>query len=72
MQLLLKLSLTGMCRINRIGGAMLCVLTSNAVDREFEPRSGHTKIPQNVHQLLLPYACHIKESELIRIDSESG
>jgi hypothetical protein len=54
MQLLLKLSLTGMHSINRIGGAMLCVLTSNAVDREFEPRSGHTKILQNVHQLLLP------------------
>jgi hypothetical protein len=44
MQPLLKLSLTGMCSINRIGGEMLCVLTSNAVDREFEPRSDHTKI----------------------------
>jgi hypothetical protein len=28
---------------NRIGGVMVRVLASSAVDREFEPRSGHTK-----------------------------
>ena len=28
---------------NRIGGVMVCVLASNAVDRGFEPRSGQTK-----------------------------
>ena len=29
--------------INRIGGVMVSVLASSAVDRGFEPRSGHTK-----------------------------
>jgi hypothetical protein len=29
--------------INRIGGAMVSVLASSAVDRGFQPRSGHTK-----------------------------
>ena len=28
---------------NRIGGVMVCVLASNAVDRGFEPRSRQTK-----------------------------
>ena len=28
---------------NRIGGVMVSVLASNAVDRRFEPRSGQTK-----------------------------
>jgi len=28
---------------NRIGGVMVTVLTSSAVDREFEPRSSQTK-----------------------------
>ena len=28
---------------NRFGGAMVCVLSSSVVDREFEPRSGQTK-----------------------------
>ena len=28
---------------NRIGGVMVRVLASSAVDRGFEPRSGHTK-----------------------------
>ena len=28
---------------NRIGGVMVTVLASSAVDREFEPRSGQTK-----------------------------
>ena len=28
---------------NRIGGVMVSVLTSSAVDRGFEPRSGQTK-----------------------------
>ena len=28
---------------NHIGGVMVRVLTSSAVDRGFEPRSGHTK-----------------------------
>ena len=28
---------------NRIGGVMICVLASIAVDREFEPQSGQTK-----------------------------
>jgi hypothetical protein len=28
---------------NRIGGVLVSVLTSNAVDRGFEPRSGQTK-----------------------------
>ena len=28
---------------NRIGGVIICVLASSAVDREFEPRSGQTK-----------------------------
>ena len=28
---------------NRIGGIMVSVLASNAVDRGFESRSGHTK-----------------------------
>ena len=28
---------------NRIGGVMVSVLASSAVDRGFEPRSGHTK-----------------------------
>ena len=31
------------CRINRIGGVMVSVLTSSAVDRGFELRLGHTK-----------------------------
>ena len=31
------------CPVNRIGGVMVSVLTSNAVDRGFEPRSGQTK-----------------------------
>jgi hypothetical protein len=31
------------CSVNRIGGVMVSVLTSNAVDRGFEPRSGQTK-----------------------------
>jgi hypothetical protein len=29
--------------INRIGGAMVSMLASSAVDRGFQPRSGHTK-----------------------------
>jgi hypothetical protein len=29
--------------MNRIGGVMVIVLASSAVDREFEPRSGQTK-----------------------------
>ena len=31
------------CVINRIGGEMVSVLTSSAVDREFEALSGQTK-----------------------------
>ena len=30
-------------RGNRIGGVMVSVLTSSAIDHEFEPRSGQTK-----------------------------
>jgi hypothetical protein len=32
---------------NRIGGVMVSVLASSAVDRWFEPRSGHTKFYAN-------------------------
>ena len=32
---------------NHIGGAMITVLVSSAVDRGFEPRSGHTKDYKN-------------------------
>jgi hypothetical protein len=31
------------CSVNRIGGVMVSVLTSNAIDRGFERRSGQTK-----------------------------
>ena len=33
---------------NRIGGVIICVLASSAVDREFEPRSGQTKEDYNI------------------------
>ena len=38
---------------NRIGGVMVRVLASSAVDRGFEPRSGHTKDYTNCYLLLL-------------------
>ena len=36
------LMVTGQCRFNRIGGVIVKVLASSAVDREFESRSGQT------------------------------
>jgi hypothetical protein len=30
-------------RLNRIGGVMVSVLPSSAIDRSFKPRSGQTK-----------------------------
>jgi hypothetical protein len=33
---------TGQCRFNRIGGVIVKVLASSAVDRGFERRSGQT------------------------------
>ena len=38
---------------NRIGGVMVRVLASSAVDRGFEPLSGHTKDYTNWYVLLL-------------------
>ena len=38
---------------NRIGGVMISVLASSAVDRGFEPRSGQTKDYKNWYLLLL-------------------
>ena len=38
---------------NRVGGVMVKVLASSAVDRGFEPRSGHTKDHKNLYLLLL-------------------
>ena len=37
------LEATANCQINRIGGVMVSVLASSAVDRGFEPCSGQTK-----------------------------
>ena len=33
----------GLCKYNRIGGAMVSMLASSANDRGFEPQSGQTK-----------------------------
>ena len=33
----------GLCKYNRIGGAMVSMLASSVVDRGLEPRSGKTK-----------------------------
>ena len=38
---------------DRIGGVMISVLASSAVDRGFEPRSGQTKDYKNWYVLLL-------------------
>ena len=35
--------MTHKSNVSRIGGVMVCMLASNAVDREFESRSGQTK-----------------------------
>ena len=40
-------------RENRIGGVMVSVLVSSAVDRGFETRSGQTKDYEIVYLLLL-------------------
>ena len=38
-----KLSIVILLDFNRIGGVMVSVLASSAVDRGFKPRSGQTK-----------------------------
>ena len=42
-EILLKVVLNTITLTNRIGGIMVSVLASSAVDRGFEPRSGQTK-----------------------------
>ena len=57
--------------MNRIGGLMVSVLASSAVDRGFEPRSGQTKDFKFGFYLLLRLACIIKEKEQRLVGSES-
>jgi hypothetical protein len=57
---------------NRIGGVMVSVLASSAVDRGFELWSGHTKVYANWYLLLLWLARSIKEKEQRLVGSESG
>ena len=49
---------------NLIGGVMVSVLASSAVERGFEPRSGQTK--DYLYLLLFRYARSIKEKESAR------
>ena len=58
--------------LNRIGGVMVSVLASNAVDRGFEPWSGQTK-DSNI-DICCFSAKHatIKEKEQILVGSESA
>ena len=58
-------------RENHIGGVMISVLASSAVDRGFEPRSGKTRL-SNWCLLLLRKGGSIKEKEQRLFGSESG
>ena len=58
-------------RENHIGGVMISVLASSAVDRGFEPRSGKTRL-SNWCLLLLRKGGNIKEKEQRLVGSQSG
>jgi hypothetical protein len=49
-------------KVNRIGGVMVSVLASSAVDHGFKPRSGQTK----------DYKIGIKDKQQRLVGSESG
>jgi hypothetical protein len=47
---------TGQCRFNCIGGVIVKVLASSAVDREFESRSGQTNDYNNFFNEMMKWS----------------
>ena len=65
-----KLSIVILLDFNRIGGVMVSVLASSAIDRGFKPRSGQTK-DYKIGICCFSAKHSIKEKEQRLVDSES-